>query len=441
MKSLSRSNNKLSSRRTVLRGLGVTMALPWLESLKTWSAVAAPVGSNGSGQAPQRFACLFSGNGFHQKEWWARGAGAEMELGKVLEPLAPFREKLNFIEGLFNAEALHGGIHSAQTGQLLSGAKLAPNGAIRSGTSMDQVMARQMGGKTKVPSLVLGCEASLPNVHKNYSMVYSSHISWSSPTTPATLELYPALAFDRLFRNEPAKADRSVLDAVLEEASRLRHKISTADQQRVDEYLTSVREVEQHIQQAGKNHRLQGWRPTLEIPNVPRPEDGLPQDIDQHMRLMCDILVLAFQTDTTRISTLKLNNDWSQLRFPHLDVNDIHHLVSHKDSDNWLKVNQFFMQQVAYIAKRLDAIQEGDRTLLDNTMLLYLSSMLNGHHYVKELPVVLLGGRGSQIQGGRVLHYQDQPNRQICRLYMSLMDKMGVHLDHFGDADQSLAEI
>lgn len=441
MKSLSRSNNKLSSRRTVLRGLGVTMALPWLESLKTWSAVAAPVGNNDSDQAPQRFACLFSGNGFHQKEWWARGEGAEMELGKVLEPLAPFRQKLNFIEGLFNAEALHGGIHSAQTGQLLSGAKLAPNGAIRSGTSMDQVMAQQIGGKTKVPSLVLGCEASLPNVHKNYSMVYSSHISWSSPTTPATLELYPALAFDRLFRNEPAKADRSVLDAVLEEASRLRHKISTADQQRVDEYLTSVREVEQHIQQAGKNHRLQGWRPTLEIPNVPRPEDGLPQDIDQHMRLMCDILVLAFQTDTTRISTLKLNNDWSQLRFPHLDVNDIHHLVSHKDSDNWLKVNQFFMQQVAYIAKRLDAIQEGDRTLLDNTMLLYLSSMLNGHHYVKELPVVLLGGRGSQIQGGRVLHYQDQPNRQICRLYMSLMDKMGVHLDHFGDADQSLAEI
>ena len=426
------------SRRTVLRGLGVSMALPWLESLQACAALTA---GHSAGQPPVRFACLFSGNGFHAKEWWARGEGAGMELGKVLEPLAPYREKMNFIEGLFNAEALHGGIHSAQTGQLLSGAKLAPNGAIRSGTSMDQVMAQQVGNRTKVPSLVLGCEASLPNVHKNYSMVYSSHISWSSPTTPTTLELYPALAFDRLFRDEPDRADRSVLDAVLEEATSLRGKISISDRRRIDEYLTSVREVEQRIDQAGKDQRLQGWRPTLQEPNMPRPADGLPQDIDQHMRLMSDILVLAFQTDTTRISTLKLNNDWSQLRFPHLEVNDIHHLVSHNDSDDWLRVNQFFVQQVAYIAKRLDAIQEGEQTLLDNTMLLYLSSMLNGHHHVNDLPVVLLGGGGSQIQGGRVLHYKDQPNRQICRLYLSLMDKMGVQTDHFGDADQPLAEI
>ena len=223
------------SRRTVLRGLGVSMALPWLESLQACAALTA---GHSAGQPPVRFACLFSGNGFHAKEWWARGEGAGMELGKVLEPLAPYREKMNFIEGLFNAEALHGGIHSAQTGQLLSGAKLAPNGAIRSGTSMDQVMAQQVGNRTKVPSLVLGCEASLPNVHKNYSMVYSSHISWSSPTTPTTLELYPALAFDRLFRDEPDRADRSVLDAVLEEATSLRGKISIFDRRRIDEYLT-----------------------------------------------------------------------------------------------------------------------------------------------------------------------------------------------------------
>ena len=432
------SNNRFLSRRAILRGVGVSMTLPWLESLKTWGSEEV---SDGTSQPPVRCVCLFSGNGFHTKEWWARGEGAQMELGKVLEPLAPFREKLTFIEGLFNAEALHGGIHSAQTGQLLSGAKLAPNGAIRSGTSMDQVMAQHIGGNTKVPSLVLGCEASLPNVHKNYSMVYSSHISWSSPTTPTTLELYPALAFDRLFRDEPDRADRSVLDAVLEEATSLRGRISNSDQRRVDEYLSSVREVEQRIERAGQERRLQGWRPTLEKPNMPRPADGLPQDIDQHMRLMCDILILAFQTDTTRICTLKLNNDWSQLRFPHLEVNDIHHLVSHSDSAGWLKVNQFFVQQVAYIAKRLEETQEGERSLLDNTMMLYLSSMLNGHHHVKDLPVVLLGGGGGQIQGGRVLHYKEQPNRQMCRLYLSMMDKMGVRLDRFGDADEPLAEI
>lgn len=432
------SNNRFLSRRAILRGVGVSMTLPWLESLKARGSEKA---SDGTSQPPVRCVCLFSGNGFHTKEWWARGEGAQMELGKVLEPLAPFREKLTFIEGLFNAEALHGGIHSAQTGQLLSGAKLAPNGAIRSGTSMDQVMAQHIGGNTKVPSLVLGCEASLPNVHKNYSMVYSSHISWSSPTTPTTLELYPALAFDRLFRDEPDRADRSVLDAVLEEATSLRGRISNSDQRRVDEYLSSVREVEQRIERAGQERRLQGWRPTLEKPNMPRPADGLPQDIDQHMRLMCDILILAFQTDTTRICTLKLNNDWSQLRFPHLEVNNIHHLVSHSDSADWLKVNQFFVQQVAYIAKRLEETQEGERSLLDNTMMLYLSSMLNGHHHVKDLPVVLLGGGGGQIQGGRVLHYKEQPNRQMCRLYLSMMDKMGVRLDRFGDADEPLAEI
>ena len=428
------------SRRTMLRGVGVSMVLPWLESLPVWGSEAGKA-ARSANEPPLRFACLFSGNGFHAHEWWAKGEGAQMELGKVLEPLVPFREKLNFVEGLFNKEAQYGGIHSAQTGQLLSGAKLAPDGAIRSGKSMDQVMAQRIGHNTKVPSLVLACEPSLPNVHKNYSMVYSSHISWSSPTTPTPLELYPALAFDRLFRDEPGRADRSVLDAVRQDASSLRRKVSTSDRRRLGEYFDSVREVEKRLERARKDRRLQGWRPTLDEPNVPRPADGIPQDIDEHMRLMCDILVLAFQTDTTRICTLKLNNDWSQLRFPHLGVGDIHHLVSHKDSPEWLKVNQFFVKQVAYIAERLDSIQEGDRTLLDNTMLLYLSSMLNGHHHVKDLPVVLVGGGGGQIPGGRVLNYKEQPNRQLCRLYLSLMDKMGVQIDQFGDADAPLQEV
>lgn len=427
------------TRRAALRGVGVSMALPWFESLRAWSTETAS--NSHTGQPPVRFACLFSGNGFHKHEWWARGEGAQMELGKVLDPLTPFREKLTFVEGLYNKEALHGGIHSAQTGQLLSGAKLAPNGAIRSGTSMDQVMAQKIGHKTKVPSLVLGCETGLPNVHKNYSMVYSSHISWSSPTTPTPLELYPALAFDRLFRDEPGRADCSVLDAVLSEANSLRRQIASSDQQRFDEYLDSVREVERRIERAGQEQRLQGFRPTLDQPNISRPGDGMPQDIDQHMRLMCDIMVLAFQTDTTRICTLKLNNDWSQLRFPHLGVNDIHHLVSHSDSPDWLKVNQFFVQQVAYICERLDAVPEGDGTLLDNTMLMYLSSMLNGHHHVKDLPVILLGGGGGQVRGGRVLTYKTQPNRQMCRLYLSLMEKMGVPMNRFGDADQPLENV
>jgi len=434
-------SNYRFSRRTFLRGVGVTVALPWMESLNVWGDTP-PVGVKPASEAPVRLAVLFSGNGFHSQEWWAKGEGKQMELGKVLAPLHDLREKMVFVSGLYNEEAQKGNIHSSQTGNLLSGAPLASGGEIRSGTSIDQLLAQRYGRSTKVPSLVLGCEKSNPSVHKNYSMLYSSHISWTSPTTPTPLEIYPALAFDRLFKDEVSKGDRSVLDAVLTDAKDLRRHISANDQHKLDEYLESVRDVEQRIDNAGKKGELQGWRPTLEKPNIPRPADGIPQDIAEHMRLMGDILVLGFQTDTTRITTLKLNNDHSSLRFPNLGVDYmIHHLLSHNDTADWLKVNQFFLEQVAYIARKLDAIQEGGRTLLDNTMLLYCSSMLTGNHDATKLPVIVLGGAGGRLQGGRVLDYKEKPDRQMCRLYLSMMDKMNVRLPKFGDATKGLEEI
>ena len=307
-----------------------------------------------------------------------------------------------FIRGLYNDEALKGNIHSSQTGNLLSGAPLASGGEIRSGTSIDQLLAQRYGRSTKVPSLVLGCEKSNPSVHKNYSMLYSSHISWSSPTTPTPLELYPALAFDRLFKDEVQRGDKSVLDAVLDRrAATCAGSISATDQRKLDEYLDSVRDVEQRIEQAGKKGELQGWRPTLDKPNIPRPADGIPQDIAEHMRLMCDILVLGFQTDTTRICTLKLNNDHCSLRFPHLGVDYmIHHLLSHSDTADWLKVNQFFLEQVAYIARKLDAHPGRRRARCSTTRCCCIcSSMLTGNHDATQLPVVLLGGAGGQHQG------------------------------------------
>ena len=428
------------SRRTMLRGLGVSMALPWMESSRVWGdqSKAAKEAST----APTRMAILFSGCGFHKQEWWAKGEGDALELGKVLAPLNDFRDQLTFIRGLYNAEALKGNIHSSQTGNLLSGAPLSSGGTIRSGTSVDQVVAQQIGQRTKLPSLVLGCEKANPSVHKNYSMLYSSHISWSSPTTPTPLEVYPALAFDQLFKDSAQRGDKSVLDAVLADASDFRRNISRLDQQKLDEYLNSVREVEQRIARAGNRGELQGWRPTLTKPNIPRPADGYPQDIVEHMRLMSDILVLAFQTDTTRVCTLKLNNDHGTLRFPHLGVDYmIHHLLSHSDTDDWLKVNKFFLEQMAYIAGRLDAIQEGERTALDNSMLMLCSSMMTGHHDASQLPVVMLGRAGGQIQGGQNLDYSGQSDRQMCRLYLSMMDKMGIKLGQFGDATQRLDEV
>jgi hypothetical protein len=428
------------SRRTMLRGLGVSMMLPWLESL---SAFADDVSDNKSvSQPPTRMAILFSGCGFHSREWWAKGSGADMELGKVLQPLSDFREQLVFIQGLYNAEALKGNIHSSQTGNLLSGAPLAAGGTIMSGTSVDQVVASHIGHQTKLPSLVLGCEKANPSVHKNYSMLYSSHISWSSPTTPTPLEVYPALAFDHLFKNTAQQGDQSVLDAVLADAQDFRRSISRLDQQKLDEYLNSVREVEQRISRAGQRGELQGWRPTLTEPNIPRPSDGYPQDIVEHMRLMSDILILAFQTDTTRVCTLKLNNDHGTLRFPHLGVDYmIHHLLSHSDGDDWLKVNQFFLEQLAYIAHRMNSIQEGEGTLLDHTMLMLCSSMLNGNHDATKLPVVMLGGSAAGVRGGQTLDYSGQTDRQMCRLYLSMMQRMGVKLDQFGDASSPLLEV
>ncbi len=270
-------NHHHFGRRSFLRGLGVTVALPWLESRAVWGDQDKE--SSISSEPPVRLAVVFSGNGFHSREWWAKGAGSSMELGRVLEPLHDHREKLTFISGLYHEEARKGNIHSSQTGNLLSGAPISSGGEIRSGTSFDQMLAQSYGRSTKVPSLVLGCERSNPSVHKNYSMLYSSHISWSSPTTPTPLEIYPALAFDRLFKDAATPADQSVLDAVLEDATNLRNKVSASDRQKLDEYLNSVREVEARIGHARKRGELQGWSPTTEDPQMKRPDDGVPQDI------------------------------------------------------------------------------------------------------------------------------------------------------------------
>ena len=437
------------ARRSFLRGVGVSMALPWLESFNVWGDER--LSNHPASEAPVRLAVLFSGNGFHSKHWWAAGEGRDMQLGDVLKPLSDFRDRMLFVKGLYHDEARKGNIHSSQTGNILSGAPIASGGDIRSGTSFDQLLAQTYGRSTKVPSLVLGCEQSNPSVHKNYSMLYSSHISWSSPTTPTPLELYPALAFDRLFKDDIAPGDKSVLDAVLADAQDLRRRISDGDQRKLDEYLESVRDVETRIENAGKRGEVQGWRPTLDTPNINRPADGIPQDIAEHMRLMSDILILGFQTDTTRITTLKLNNDHSALRFPHLKSIEqpdhgidymIHHLLSHSDGADWLRVNQFFMEQLAYIARKLDSIQEGSRTLLDNTMLMHCSSMMAGaKHDNDQLPVIVVGGAGGRIRGGRVLDYKDKPERQLCRLFLSMMDKMDVRPKSFGDATQPLNEV
>lgn len=240
-----------------------------------------------------------------------------------------------------------------------------------------------------------------------------------------------------------------MLDAILEDARSLRGQISTADGRRLDDYLTAVRDVEQRLEAAGKQGRSGGWRPTIQEPDMPRPAEGYPDAVPEHMALMGDMLVLALRTDSTRVATLKLNNDHSGTRFGFLgkECGADGHSISHNDNDALLTVNRFFLEQTASIAAKHDAVKEGGRTLLDNTMLLHCSSMINGHHVTDKLPAVMPGGAGAGVQGGRVLDSMPKEkgaaakNRQLCRLYLSIMHKIRVEADTFGDATEPLTEI
>jgi len=440
-----KAHDTTMNRRTVLRGAGVAMALPWLESVPVWGGETAP----GAAPAafPKRFAALFMGNGINPNHWWAKGAGGEMELSKTLQSLAPLKAKLNVVSGLFNKHATGVGIHPGQTGNILSGAALQKGAVLKGGVSMDQLLASRLGEATSLPSLVLGCEQPITGYHEtNFSMAYSSYISWRDALSPVPMEVYPSLAFDSLFDNQGSRRTLSILDRVKEQAAELNRQVSRADQAKLDEYLTSVREVERRIEltramkdRADDRARDRG-RPAL---TMRRPDNGLPEDIREHMRLMCDIIALAFQTDKTRVATLLLCRDLSGLFYPFLDVRTAHHPASHDDqSDAYERVSRYYVSQLAYLASRLDAMPEGEHSVLDNSCLLFISNMWSGtRHDSTKVPALLVGGLGGALATGRVLDFtkSGDESRKLCSLYISIMDRMGVKLNHFGDAATRLA--
>lgn len=435
------------SRRLFLRGAGVAMALPWLESVPAWGAPGEA--GEAAGQSPKRLVVQFMGNGINPDHWWARGAGATMELSRSLEPLLPFRDRLNVINGLFNRPSTGVGIHPGMTGNILSGMPLQKGAVLRGGISFDQVLANRIGQETIQPSLVLACEQPLTGYHEtNFSMAYSSHISWQSADSPVPCEVYPSLAFDSLFENSGSRRNQSILDRVSEDAAGLRKRVSAGDRTRLDEYLASVREVEQRAQklrgELGKAaaRAAEKGRP---LPAMKRPDNGLPEDIREHMRLMADIVALALQTDRTRVATMLMCRDLSGLFYPFLDVRDAHHPASHYDrSDGYERVTRFYVSQLAYLAGRLQAMPEGEGTVLDHTCLLWLSNMWSGsQHDNRTLPVLTVGGLGGTLATGRVLDYRDRgdENRKLCSLYLGLMDRMGVQQPRFGDADTRLRDL
>lgn len=432
------------NRRTVLRGVGVAMSLPWLESLPVWGDDS--VTGEQRSEHPRRFAALFMGNGINAEHWWAKGAGDQMELSRSLEPLAPLKSKINVINGLFNKEATGVGIHPGQTGNILSGAPLQKGAVLRGGISLDQVLALRFNDDTPQSSLVLGCEQPITGYHEtNFSMAYSSHISWHDANSPVPMEVYPSLAFDSLFDNQGSKRTKSILDRVKDHASHLSRRISHSDQVKLTEYLSSVREVEKQVEKVRsvKNQAEAAAKNAARQMNLmKRPENGLPEDIRDHMRLMCDIIALAFQTDKTRVATLLLCRDLSGLFYPFLDVRLAHHPASHDDlSDAYERVSRYYVSQLAYLASRLEAMPEGNGTVLDHSCLMFISNMWSGsQHDSSKVPLLLAGGLGGTIATGRVLDYghQDDQHRKLCSLYLSLLNYAGVEASQFGDADAPL---
>lgn len=432
--------------------MGVALALPWLESLPLLGQVTAGT-SKAAAKPPLRLGIVFFSNGVEPIHWWAKGSGANMELGPGLQAMMKHREDMVFLQGLYSQSAFRSTSPHLGRMNLLTGTPVSLDPAtIRLGTSMDQVLASRIGDRTALSSLVLGIEPNELRLEDGLSMIYGSNVSWVSPTKPATKEIYPARAFDRLVGDGSGrKLDRSILDEVRADSQSLRPKISGGDKVKLEEYLDSIRDIEKRIERARNEERIEGWRPTLAQPDMPRPKNELPQNIPDHMKLMLDLMVLAFQMDKTRIATLMLNNDLSQMNFKflegvqgalHLDLT--HNGKTAEKEAMYLKTNQFHIEQFAYLTQRMKEIPEGEGSMLDHSILMCASSLFDGDaHSANQLPVLLTGKGGGSLRTGRVLDYltRGDENRKVCSLHLSLMDRMGVELDQFGDAKTRLADL
>lgn len=431
------------SRRLVLKGAGCSMAMPWLESVNAFADTPSPA------DFPKRFAVMFLGCGINENYWSAEGNGADMKLSKTLSPLEPLKQKINVIDGLFVKALTNQGIHPGQTGSLLSGEHITKGAIIHSGVSVDQMIANHVGQDTPQSSIVLACEQPMTGFHEtNFSLAYSSHLSWQTPDSPVPVEVYPALAWDNLFDNRGSLLNVSILDRIKDQAQALSTKISASDRGKMDEFLTSVREVEKRVElmRKGMNEAQDAAKTkNTSLAVMERPANGLPEDLRDHAKLMCDIIAIAFQTNKTRVASLIISRDLSAMYYPFLDVKDGHHAASHDNaSEGYERISRFHIEQFAYLATKLDSMKEGNGSVLDNSCLMFMSNMFIGRkHDNSRLPLVLAGGLGGTLQTGRTLNYlgQSEDKRKMCSLYLSLMDRYGLKLDKFGDANTRLEQI
>ncbi len=450
------SVNRNIPRRTVLRGLGAALALPLLEAMSPSGFMSSSARAAAKITAPQRMAFCYIPNGAHMPDWTPTAVGADYELPYILEPLKPFKNDLLVLTNLMQDQAAAhgdgGGDHARASSCFLTGSHVVKtSGAdIKVGISADQVAAAAIGDRTRLPSLEIGCEAGgqAGNCDSGYSCAYSSTISWKSSTTPAPKEINPRLVFERMFgggSSEEADASRvrrlqrktSILDYVQEDAKRLQAKVGGADNRKLDEYLTAVRELEARIQ---RNETLK----RVAAPKNYEPPAGVPKEYPEHLKLMSDLLVLAFQADVTRVSTFVFANDGSNRSYPHLSISEGHHELSHhggnKDKQAKIRqINQFHITQFADLLEKLKGIKEGEGSLLDNCMIVYGGGISDGdHHNHDKLPILLAGRGGGTIKPGRHIKYEKTP---LNNLFLSMLDRVGVPTASLGDSTGKLNDL
>jgi hypothetical protein len=454
------------ARRTFLRGAGVTLGLPVLEAMgrvlgRASSGAVASVEATGVVRPPVRMACIYFPNGVWERSWFPEVAGEGYELTPALEPLARHRERYLVFSGLDKRHSHSGDGHYAKTANFLTGLpvrKTTGKDLSVGGISIDQLCAQQVGHLTPLPSLELGVDPVISGIDTNvgYTRLYGSYISWRSPSVPVAREIDPRLAYERLFgvlrsggvqgdvERRRAEDDRLLLDLVLEDARDLRRRLGRDDQFKLDEYLDAVREVESRIDFFARQDR-RGWEPTTapEEEHLAAPA-GAPGDHQEHVRLMLDLIALAFWTDSTRVSTLMFANDVSGKNFSALidGVKGGHHELSHHENkaekyEPYSRINRWHNEQLAYLMDKLASIREGEGTLLDNSMVLFGSSMSDGNrHDPNNLPIILAGGGGGTIRSGR--HLAHPKGTPLCNLYVSMLERMGVEVESFGDSVEAM---
>jgi hypothetical protein len=428
-------------RRTFLQGVGAAIALPLLDSMTP--AFASPAAHY---KTPLRLAFCYVPNGIMMKDWTPQAVGRDFEFTRILKPLEPFREDLLVLTGLAHrtGASKEAGDHARAGGTYLTGVhpKRTAGADIEVGISVDQVAAQAVGSETRLPSLELGCEATrmVGSCDAGYSCVYQSSLAWRSPTMPMPPEVNPRLAFERLYGSLDTSLDpiararlsedrKSILDYVNGRTRKLVATLGPSDRRKIDEYLTAIREIERRIARAENDNRQL-------TPNIAKP-DGIPIDFAEHVRLMHDLLVVAFQADITRVATLLYSREGSNRSYPELGFSDGHHPITHHRNlpdlvEKVTKINCYHVDQFAYLVGKLKSVQEGDGTLLDHLMIVYGSSLSDGNmHRHENLPVLVVGGGGGLRPGRHVVYSQETP---MTNLFLTLLDRMGVRTEKLGDS-------